>query len=94
MRWFSDRQYMISVGLMQINTENASLFHVTAEQLFDPCTNISVGATILAESYRRNIERHQSPHQALLDAISEYNSGSSTLGYSNGYVYAVISNTP
>jgi type IV secretion system protein VirB1 len=93
MQWFSERQYTVSVGLMQINIENARLFHVAPEQLFDPCTNIAIGASVLARTYRRGIENHQEPHQALLDAISTYNSGSSTMGYSNGYVHSVVQNS-
>lgn len=32
----------VSVGLLQVNTENAQLFHLRPEQLFEPCTNTQV----------------------------------------------------
>jgi type IV secretion system protein VirB1 len=94
MQWFSARGYTVSVGLMQVNIENARLFQLTPIQLLDPCTNISVGAALLADNYRNGIEHHQEPQQALLDAISMYNSGSATMGYTNGYVDTVLRNAP
>lgn len=43
------------IGLMQINSgwlPNLARFGVTADQLWHPCTNVHVGAWILAQSVR------------------------------------------
>lgn len=42
-----------SVGLMQINQANFSRYGVTARQLFNPCTNLSVFSKIITDCYRR-----------------------------------------
>ena len=43
-RWFHNRGYTVSIGLMQINSENIAKYGVTVRQLFDPCTNVAIGA--------------------------------------------------
>jgi|TARA_R110001606_G_scaffold399162_4_gene581191 hypothetical protein len=40
-------------GLMQINSANMRKYGLTAESVFDPCTNIRVGAAILTDNYAR-----------------------------------------
>lgn len=42
-----------SVGLMQINQANFSRYGVTAKQLFNPCTNLSVFEKIITDCYLR-----------------------------------------
>ncbi|MFZ4210590.1 lytic transglycosylase domain-containing protein [Pantoea endophytica] len=42
-----------SVGLMQINQVNFKKYGVSAEQLFDPCTNLSVFEKIITDCYIR-----------------------------------------
>ncbi|HBR1893751.1 lytic transglycosylase domain-containing protein [Klebsiella quasipneumoniae subsp. similipneumoniae] len=46
-----DRRY--SVGLMQITSTNFRHYGVTATDLLDPCTNLSVFESILSDCYRR-----------------------------------------
>ena len=46
-----DRRY--SVGLMQITSTNFRHYRVTAIDLLDPCTNLSVFERILSDCYRR-----------------------------------------
>ncbi|MDF7652998.1 lytic transglycosylase domain-containing protein [Klebsiella variicola] len=46
-----DRRY--SVGLMQITSTNFRHYGVTASDLLDPCTNLSVFERILSDCYRR-----------------------------------------
>lgn len=91
MYWFSVRHYSVSVGLMQINIENASRYGYRPEQLFDPCTNVAVGGAILSAAYSQALQTKQGS-DALLDSISLYNSGSSQIGYANGYVGSVVHN--
>ncbi|ECK6787724.1 lytic transglycosylase domain-containing protein [Salmonella enterica] len=42
-----------SVGLMQINQSNFNKYNVTEEQLFNPCTNLSVFEKIITDCYQR-----------------------------------------
>lgn len=61
-----------SVGLMQINKSNFSAFGVSAEQLFNPCTNLSVFEKLITDCYVRG--------GTLLRALSCYYSGNFTTG--------------
>ena len=92
MRWLLRHGITVSVGFLQINTENAGLFHLRPEQLFEPCTNIAVGSALLAQAYAA--ERRLAPNDpdALLIALSLYNSGTYDLGFDNGYVASVLRN--
>lgn len=73
-RFQSDRVHVnvngsVDVGLMQINSIHFPLLEkigVSADQLFDPCTNIDVGARMYAAKVNR--------HGDTLRAIGAYNS--------------------
>src|SRR5271156_2422727 len=75
--------HRIDVGLMQINYEvwlRPAGFPI--EGAFNPCTNIRLGSTILSANYARALRRSASSNDALIRALSEYNSGSdSSLNY-------------
>lgn len=74
-------------GMMQINSANFARLGVTAETVFDPCTNLRAGAFLLADNYSRaRVAGHVDPLRA---ALSEYNTGSRAKGLSNGYVRKV-----
>jgi type IV secretion system protein VirB1 len=92
LHWFAAHGYTVSVGLMQINIENGPRFGVRPEQLLEPCTNITIGATLLAQIYGGALAHSNTPDQAILDALSVYNSGSYERGYTNGYVASVLRN--
>ena len=83
-----------SVGLAQINSGNFEALGVTAEELFDPCTNLSAAEKILESCYLRMSSDDKSEAQILSDAISCYYSGNAKTGYEHGYVERVISNAP
>lgn len=76
-------------GLMQINSANWSRLGLTPENVFDPCTNVRAGATILTENYVAASKRHGPGQRALLEALSIYNTGNRTAGFANGYVAKV-----
>ncbi len=80
----------VSIGLMQINTEHATELGLTVDQLFDPCTNLNTGARLLARKYQRAATIRDEGQEALHQALSEYNSGSDTVGFANGYVSIVV----
>ncbi|OYQ91258.1 transglycosylase [Citrobacter freundii] len=61
-----------SVGLMQITSTNFSHYGVSARDLLDPCTNLSVFERILNDCYRRG--------GSLKRALSCYYSGNFTTG--------------
>lgn len=90
--WFELHGYTVSVGLMQVNTQTAKLYRISLRQLFDPCRNVSAGAAIITDYYHRRHHSTTSTSEALLDAISAYNSGNINTGYTNGYVSGVYGN--
>lgn len=61
-----------SVGLMQITSTNFRHYGVTASDLLDPCTNLSVFEHILTDCYHRG--------GSLKRALSCYYSGNFTTG--------------
>ncbi|EHY4405009.1 lytic transglycosylase domain-containing protein [Salmonella enterica] len=61
-----------SVGLMQITSTNFKRYGVTAADLFDPCTNLSVFEKIITDCYQRG--------GTLKRALSCYYSGNFTTG--------------
>jgi type IV secretion system protein VirB1 len=69
----------IDAGLVQINSENWDWLGLDVESVFDPCTNLAAGETVLLGAYTT------APY-TLDAAISRYNSGDAKRGIRNGYV--------
>jgi type IV secretion system protein VirB1 len=88
--WLLRQGGTVSVGLMQVSSQHAAGLGLTTDQLFDPCTNVRAGAQILKEKYQRAVAVRGEGQQALLHALSDYNSGSPILGFDNGYVSNVV----
>jgi type IV secretion system protein VirB1 len=93
MRWLLQHRISVSVGLLQVSTDNAARFHLDPERLFDPCTNVTVGANLLAEAYAAQKLAAPNDPDALLHALSIYNSGTANFGFYNGYVDRILKNT-
>jgi len=85
-----NRGRSVSIGLFQINSEHAASLGLTVDQLFDPCTNIKVGAFLLKAYYRQAAAVVGEGQQALQYALSGYNSGFPLVGFTNGYVESVV----
>jgi type IV secretion system protein VirB1 len=71
---------------MQVNSRNLATLGVTVEQVFDPCTNIRSGATILTANYAQAVRTRGEGQPALKAALSAYNTGDFYRGFANGYV--------
>jgi type IV secretion system protein VirB1 len=83
--------HSLDVGLAQINSEaNWASYGLTPYNVFDPCRNVSVGASILSNNYRDALRIYAPGDDALAHALSAYNSGQFTA--SMGYAAGVMDN--
>jgi len=90
--WLIAHGYSIDMGLAQINSANLKRTGLSVADAFDPCKNLSAAATILHENYQSASLKEQDAQLALHAALSAYNTGSFTRGFSNGYVQKVLNN--
>jgi type IV secretion system protein VirB1 len=90
-RWLLAHGVTVSIGLLQVNSEHAKALHINVEQLFEPCTNLWAGATLLAKAYSATARAQGEGMPALDTALSYFNSGTPHLGFRNGYVSQVKS---
>ncbi|MFY9779857.1 MAG: lytic transglycosylase domain-containing protein [Candidatus Baltobacteraceae bacterium] len=74
----------IDVGYAQVNSVNFAPFGLTVHAAFEPCTNITVGSSILRRAYAGAVRRYGPGQVALFHALSAYNTG----GYWAGQGYA------
>ena len=88
----NDRSF--SVGLAQINSGNFDALGLTAEQLFDPCTNLQAAAQILGRCYMQTSAKYGDNAKALGAALSCYYAGNEHTGFEHGYVAKVAKNAP
>ena len=88
-RYLATYDISVDIGLMQVSAAEAARRHIDPATLFDPCTNIRVGWTILGEDYARERDRYEPGQTALQHALSRYNTGDSERGLENGYVQRV-----
>lgn len=79
----------IDLGLGQINSRNLQRLGLNVADAFDACKNLAAASRLLRESYLSLRARGLEPASALAAAISQYNTGDSGAGVSNGYVGAV-----
>lgn len=84
--------HSVDLGLGQVNNSNLNALGLTVEQVFEPCTNINASAAILTDAYHRAVKHLGQGQQALLAALSAYNTGSLINGFGNGYVSKVVNN--
>jgi type IV secretion system protein VirB1 len=72
------RGHSVDLGLMQINSQHLGPMGLSLEDAFDPCRNVKVGTTILADFYQRY--RTGDPAGSLMKALSAYNTGQAWKG--------------
>jgi type IV secretion system protein VirB1 len=80
--------HSVDIGIMQINSANFARLGLTLEAAFDPCKSIAAGAAVLAGGYTGG-DTHEGQQAALRVALSEYNTGDTQRGFTNGYVHKV-----
>ena len=80
-----------SLGLSQINKYNLPKLNLDIRKVFDPCTNLRAGQTILSECHSRAKARGMDGQEAVKAALSCYYSGNFTTGLKDGYVQAIVS---
>ncbi len=85
--------YTVDLGLMQINSVNLARLGYSVEDMFNPCKNMAAGARILEENYMRALPLHRNEQAALRAALSAYNTGSFSRGFTNGYVQRYVPHT-
>ncbi len=68
--------HSLDMGLSQINSTNLKAYGVSVRQIFDPCTNISVGSAILSNFYKKSVAKYGPGETSLFHALSAYNTGS------------------
>lgn len=66
----------VDIGLMQINSQGLPKLRVRADALLDPCVNVRVGTAILARNFVAASRPGRTHLQALVAALSMFNSGS------------------
>ncbi|KAA0577906.1 lytic transglycosylase domain-containing protein [Azospirillum sp. B21] len=81
------RGHSLDLGLLQLNSATLARLGLGVADAFEPCRNIAAGARVLAGGFDpRGSEDGQ---QALVRALSRYNTGSPERGVANGYVARV-----
>lgn len=78
--------YSVDLGLMQVNSNNLAKLGYSVEDMFEPCKNLAAGARVLTEFFLNAKPRFSDEQAALRAALSAYNTGSYSRGFSNGYV--------
>lgn len=90
-RFYVARGYSVDLGLGQINSRNMKALGLTWDTVFEPCTNIAAAGAVISGNYR-SVREGLHPQRALRVALSMYNTGSQSRGFSNGYVGRVVGN--
>lgn len=80
----------VDLGLAQINSANLRWLGLTVRDAFDPCANLAAAARVLQDGYERSDAPRIGAQAALRTALSYYNTGKATGGFTNGYVARVV----
>lgn len=91
--YLAKHKYNMDIGLAQVNIKNVYKYGYKPEDMLDPCKNLMVASQILYANYRQAFNKNAGNKRlALLQAISAYNTGNYSHGFSNGYVQKVLNN--
>lgn len=90
-RFYVAKGYSVDLGLGQINSRNMKALGLSWDTVFEPCTNIAAAGAVISGNYH-SVSVGLHPQRALRIALSMYNTGSQSRGFSNGYVGRVVGN--
>lgn len=79
--------HSLDMGLMQINSSHLKSRNLSLDEIFDPCSNINIGTSILSEFFRK-YDRGEARDVVLFKALSAYNTGSAWKG--PGYINKIL----
>lgn len=79
----------LDLGVAQINSDNLDWLGLSVEAAFEPCSNLTAAAVVLATGYRPEGSTPKAQQVALRAALSRYNTGHPSRGFRNGYVARV-----
>lgn len=82
--------HIVDLGVGQVNNRNLEWLGYSVADMFEPCTNLKASESVLLGFYEKAVKVHGHGQQAMLAAISGYNTGSLTAGFKNGYVKKVL----
>jgi len=85
-REYIKQGYTVDLGLMQVNSRNLAELGYSVEDMFSPCKNIDAGGRVLAALYTDAKQQYADDQSALRAALSAYNTGDFSLGFTNGYL--------
>ena len=88
--WLLAHGYNFDAGLAQVNSANFARLGLTAEAVFDACTNLRAGLQVFTECQGRAVGRFGEGKRAVTAALSCYNAGDFHRGLRSGYVAAVL----
>lgn len=91
-KWLKANGYNFDAGLGQINIKNLEWLEMSIPDLFDPCKNLQASAKIISNCYKKALTKYEKGEPALYAALSCYNSGNFSTGFSNGYVAKIVKN--
>lgn len=84
--------HSIDMGLVQINSRNLPKLGMSISQVFEPCDNIKAASIIWGWGLKMAVDKYGEGQKATLAAVSVYNTGSLSAGFSTGYVGKVAAN--
>ncbi len=67
--------HKLDMGLAQVDSWWLRRLRLSVKQVFNPCQNVSVGASILATDYKASLAHGYKGGQAMTAALEDYNSG-------------------
>lgn len=88
--YLETHKYDFDIGIAQVNIRNVHKYGYRAYQLLDPCINLKVAGNILHKNYFQALANSTNEQNALMKAISAYNTGNYKSGFTNGYVRKVV----
>jgi type IV secretion system protein VirB1 len=89
-RWLLAHGMSFDAGLGQVNSANFARLGLSAESVFDQCSNLHAAGQVLRECRQRAWERFGEGDQALAATVGCYNTGHLGRGGKSAYALAVL----